>query len=127
QALPDVQIEGVGDGIMLRGSVATPAESQQAYDLAVRLAGDKVYNGIAIRGRDQVMLKVTVAEVQRDLIKQLGLDLNGAFSIGDTTIDFANNNPFSAFGTPLSNSAILARNSGMSATLRAMERAGVIR
>src|SRR6476659_7609699 len=39
QALPDVQIEGVGDGIMLRGSVATPAESQHAFDLATRLAG----------------------------------------------------------------------------------------
>ena len=30
QALPDVQIEGVGDGIMLRGSVASAEESQQA-------------------------------------------------------------------------------------------------
>jgi pilus assembly protein CpaC len=127
QALPDVQIEGVGDGIMLRGTVASPAESQQAYDLAVRLAGDKVFNGIAVRGRDQVMLKVTVAEVQRDLIKQLGLDMNGNFNIGATTIDFSNINPFSAFGTPLTGSGIRASNSGLSATLRAMERAGVIR
>src|SRR6476659_9119435 len=39
QALPDVQIEGVGDGIMLRGSVASPMESQHAFDLATRLAG----------------------------------------------------------------------------------------
>ena len=64
---------------MLTGSVASPAESQQAYDLAARLAGDgaKVVNGITVRGRDQVMLKVTVAEVQRDVIKQLGIDLSG--------------------------------------------------
>jgi pilus assembly protein CpaC len=129
QALPDVQIDGVGDGIMLRGTVASPTESQQAFDLAARLAGGdgKVFNGISVRGRDQVMLKVTVAEVQRDIIKQLGLDLNGSFSYGATVIDFANSNPFSAIGQPLSNSAIKATNSGLSATLRAMERAGVIR
>jgi pilus assembly protein CpaC len=130
QALPDVQIEGVGEGIMLRGSVTSPAESQHAYDLAVRLTGSdtKVFNGISIRGRDQVMLKVTVAEVQRDIIKQLGIDLNGTFSYGATVVDFANSNPFSAIGTPLSNSNITAINGGnLSATLRAMERAGVIR
>jgi Flp pilus assembly secretin CpaC len=40
-----------------------------------RLAGDgKVVNGITVRGRDQVMLKVTVAEVRLDVIKQLGID-----------------------------------------------------
>ena len=57
---------------------------QQAFDLAARLAGDanKVVNGITVRGRDQVMLKVTVAEVQRDVIKQLGIDLSGSLSYG---------------------------------------------
>ncbi len=61
------------------GSVANAGESQQAADVAARLVGDldKVVNNLTIRGRDQVMLKVTVAEVQRDIIKQLGIDLNG--------------------------------------------------
>src|SRR6201994_904829 len=59
----DIQIEGVGDGVMLTGTAASPIEAQQAGDLAARLAGgaDKVVNSITIRGRDQVMLKVTVA------------------------------------------------------------------
>ena len=129
QALPDVQIEGVGDGVMLRGSVASPEESQQAYDLAVRLAGSdaKVFNGISVRGRDQVLLKVTVAEVQRDVIKQLGIDLNASVNWGATVIDFNNANPFTATGQALSNSYLTGTNSGISARLRAMERAGVIR
>ena len=80
QTMPeaDIHIEGVGDGVMLSGSAASDAELQQAYDLATRLVGDgnKVVNGIGVRGRDQVMLKVTVAEVQRDIIKQLGVDLS---------------------------------------------------
>ena len=44
------------------------------------------------------MLKVTVAEVQRDLIKQLGIDLNGSFNWGATVVNFNNTNPFSAGG-----------------------------
>ena len=90
RALPDadIAVEGLADGIMLTGSVASPAESQQAYDLAARLAGDgnKVVNGITVRGRDQVMLKVTVAEVQRDVIKQLGIDLSGTLSAAAQTV-----------------------------------------
>ena len=58
-------------------------------------------NNLTVRGRDQVMLKVTVAEVQRDIIKQLGIDLNGSLSYGSAVIDFANNNPFTALGQPL--------------------------
>ena len=75
----DIRIEGVGDGVMLSGTAANSDEAQQAYDLASRLVGDgtKVVNGIAVRGRDQVMLKVSVAEVSRDVIKQLGIDLSG--------------------------------------------------
>jgi len=129
QSLPDVKIEGVGDGVMLTGTVSSPSESQQAYDLAARLAGadTKVVNNIIIRGRDQVMLKVTVAEVQRDVIKQLGIDLNGSIGYGTAVVNFNNSNAFSAYGQPLGDSSIAAVSNNLTATLRAMERAGVIR
>jgi pilus assembly protein CpaC len=130
RALPggDITVEGLADGIMLSGSVASPAESQQAYDLATRLAGDgKVVNGIAVRGRDQVMLKVTVAEVQREVIKQLGIDLSGSLTSGQKVVDFTNVNPFPVLGSALNSNGISLAYRGVTATLRAMERAGVIR
>src|SRR4249919_1457523 len=131
RALPttDVVVEGLADGIMLTGSVASLAESQQAFDLAARLAGDgsKVVNGITVRGRDQVMLKVTVAEIQRDIIKQLGIDLSGSFNYGTAVVNFNTSNPFSATGQTLSNTALNGTFNTVTATLRAMERAGVIR
>src|SRR6185312_12182802 len=57
----DIAVTRDLDGVMLTGSVASAAESQQAFDLAARLVGDsaKVVNGLTVRGRDQVMLKVT--------------------------------------------------------------------
>lgn len=131
QSLPnaDIRVEGVGEGVMLSGSANNAAESQQAFELASRLVGDatRVVNGIAVRERDQVMLKVTVAEVQRDVIKQLGIDLNGASNFGSAVVNYATNNPFSASGQALTNSALTATWAGLTATLRAMERAGVIR
>jgi pilus assembly protein CpaC len=135
QTLPnaDIQIEGIGDGVMLSGSVASPIEAQQAGDLAARLAGgaDKVVNSIVVRGRDQVMLKVTLAEVQRSIIKQLGIDLSATLNYGTAVVNFNNSNPFTANKSALVPTNALTTSFGatpsVSATIRAMESAGVVR
>jgi pilus assembly protein CpaC len=118
---------------MLTGSVSSPIEAQQAGDLAARLVGgsDKVVNSITVRGRDQVMLKVTVAEVRRDIVKQMGVDLSASMSSGTTVVKFNNNNPFTASSGPLvPGNGLLTQFGSMpsvQATLRAMESAGVVR
>jgi pilus assembly protein CpaC len=133
QSLPnsDVQIDGVGDGVVLSGTAASPIEAQQAADIAARLVGgnEKVVNSIAVRGRDQVMLKVTVAEVTRSIIKQLGIDLTANLNYGTAVVNFNNSNPLTALGRPLvaSNGTTTNFGSSVSATLRAMESAGVVR
>jgi pilus assembly protein CpaC len=137
QTLPNagIQIEGVGDGVMLTGSVSSPIEAQQAGDLAARLVGgaDKVVNSIAVRGRDQVMLKVHVSEVRRDIVKQLGIDLSASMTYGTAVVNFNNTNPFTAFGRSLvsTNDASVSNLTkgvpSVTATLRAMESAGVVR
>jgi pilus assembly protein CpaC len=141
QSLPnaEIQIEGVGDGVVLSGSAASPIEAQQAGELAARLVGgtDKVVNSIVVRGRDQVMLKVTVAEVARSVIKQMGIDLTATMNYGTAAVTFDNSNPFTALGHTLTgNSVAGAFGSAMrggtpvpsvQATIRAMESAGVIR
>ena len=132
QSMPDsdIHIEGVGaDGVMLSGTAASAAESQHAFDIAARLVGGetKVVNGLAVRGRDQVMLKVTVAEVRRDVIKQLGIDLSGSINYGTAVVNFNTSNPFSVTGQPISDSFVRGAFPSVTATLRAMERAGVIR
>ena len=135
QTLPnsDIQIDGLGDGVVLTGSAASPVEAQQAADLAARLAGgpDKVVNSITVRGRDQVMLKVTLAEVQRSIIKQMGIDLSASMNYGTAVVKFNNANPFTANSAALVPSNALTTSFGatpsVQATLRAMESAGVVR
>src|SRR4249920_3135548 len=133
QSLPGIQIEGIGDSVMLTGSVSSPVEAQQAAEIAARLVGgaEKVVNSIVVRGRDQVMLKVTVAEVRRDIVKQLGIDLSASMNVGNTIVRFNNNNPFTANSAPLVPGNGLGITSGsmpsVQAVLRAMETAGVVR
>jgi pilus assembly protein CpaC len=92
---------------------------------------DKVVNSISVRGRDQVMLKVTVAEVQRNIVKQLGVDLSASMSYGTSVVNFNNSNPFTARGGSLVSDNALKASFGstpsVTATLKAMENAGVIR
>jgi pilus assembly protein CpaC len=145
QVLPDsdVRVEGIGpEGVILSGTVSSQAEAQQAYDIATRLVnvgsaeavgiGSKVVNAIVVRGRDQILLKVTVAEVERDLIKQLGINFsptpgsNSSFGFGSTVVNFNNTNPFTALGQSLSGSSIAASWKSITGTLQAMEQAGVI-
>jgi pilus assembly protein CpaC len=139
QLLPDadIRVEGIGDAVMLTGYVSSPAEAQQAFDIASRLVGSassetaatgtKVFNAIVVRGRDQIMLKVTVAEVERDLIKQLGINLSGSLNYGSAVVNFNNTNPFTAYGQSLSGSSVSGGWKGLTGTLQAMEQAGVIR
>ena len=172
----DVNVEAIGDGVMLTGTVSSQAEAQLACDVASHfVAGDsfasgsstnssgsngsspsggtavmvtasssnsnsgggsggspssckldKVVNAIVVRGRDQIMLKVTVAEVERDLIKQLGINLSGSLGYGAAVVNFNNNNPFTAYGQSLSGSSIAAGWKSITGTLQAMEQAGVI-
>ena len=140
QTLPnaDIHIDGMGDGVVLSGTASSPIEAQQAGDLAARLTGgaDKVVNSIMVRGRDQVMLKVTVAEMARTIIKQLGIDLSGSLNYGTSVVNFNNTNPFSALGRSLVTGNNITGGFGstagvgmpsVQATIRAMESAGVVR
>jgi pilus assembly protein CpaC len=152
----------VNDTIILTGAVDSIEDAQRAGDIAKGFAqraygggppaapgapgaqgtstDGRVVNVLTIRGRDQVMLKVTVAEVQRDIAKQLGITTSSAtFSWGA----FTQFNPFAingviadaggAFGYPTappgSTTALTAHNSAntLSATLQAFERYGVSR
>src|SRR5260370_7911750 len=77
------------------------------------------------------MLKVTVAEVRRDSVKQMGVDLSASMASGTTIVKFNNTNPFPASSGPLVPGNGLATTFGsmpsVQATLRAMESAGVVR
>lgn len=91
RVLPSANIhaEAVNDSIILTGSVQSPAEAQRVVQAtrAFVSAPEKVINMLAVSGSDQVTLKVRVVEVQRSVLKQLGVSTdilrnNGIHSYG---------------------------------------------
>ena len=88
------------------------------------VSASKVVNAIVVRGRDQVMLKVTVAEMDRNVIKQLGINLNGSAGFGSAVVNFNTSNPFPINGTP--SSSVSPGLKGITATIQAMEQVGIV-
>lgn len=74
QILPNEKIEvrTANDGIVLSGTVSTPARLDAAFQLAQRYAPERVSNLMSVGGTQQVMLKVRFAEMQRGVGKSLG-------------------------------------------------------
>jgi pilus assembly protein CpaC len=113
----DIKVEIISDNIVLTGSVRTPQDAAQAASLAdIFLTGgeattrvttatseggdaainaearqkSKIVNLLKIDGEDQVTLKVTIAEVSRQVLKQLGFNTT---ITGDASARFGNSNP----------------------------------
>jgi pilus assembly protein CpaC len=145
-AIPDndIHVRTVADSIILTGSVASAGDAQKAMDIASGFisnsggsfsfgaagisasggASGKVINSLTIRGLDQVSLRVTVAEIRREIVKQLGVTMSGSGPNGSFRLD----NPFAINGALSATEATLSwvRGSGsFSATLQAFERQGV--
>ena len=78
QVLPGshIKVAMSGTGVVLTGSVGQPADAARAEDVAKQFVKDgSVVNLIAVGEREQVLLKVTVAEIQRDAVRRLGVNL----------------------------------------------------
>lgn len=148
-ALPHSRIVArtVNDSIILTGEVDSPGDMQTALDIARGFAESgksgqagasggaavaapgMVVNAITIRGRDQVMIKVTIAEIQRSISKQLGISSS---TLAGNWGSFTQNNPYSINGGPMTNGTLntLSKFGGpsmLTQTLQAFERSGVAR
>jgi pilus assembly protein CpaC len=130
-----ITVDTINDNVVLGGVAATPGEAKMALDLAVKFAGDekKVMSTINVTGKEQVMLRVRVTEIQRDVLKQFGIDTQALFSSASFAGNIANIIPLTANPTGL-----LAPSTGQSftyqsggtqidAVVRMMERDGILR
>ncbi|MCM2473663.1 type II and III secretion system protein family protein [Rhizobium sp. CG5] len=151
----DIKVEIISDNIVLTGTVRTPQDATRAESLAnaflqggeattrnetasgsdgsdvAIFAEDRqtsqIVNLLTIQGEDQVTLKVTVAEVSRQVLKQLGVSASA--SDGTSGISYANpsnlGNSVDVGGTATISKTI--GNFGISAYVNAMEQAGVMK
>jgi pilus assembly protein CpaC len=71
----DIEVTTVGDSLFLTGKVRTQQAVNSARTIARRFvaADANVVNQLTMVGAQQVMLRVRVAEMQRTVVKQLGM------------------------------------------------------
>jgi pilus assembly protein CpaC len=128
-----IKVDTIGDNVILSGTANTPADAKLAFDLAAKFSGQddkKVVTTIGVLGKEQVMLKVRIAEVQRNVLKQLGINTTALFTVGTLSLALSNINPFS---TPLISpggfysGSYLSGENQANIVLRAMERDGLLR
>jgi pilus assembly protein CpaC len=105
-ALPNsaITVQAMNDNIVLTGTVASALESTRAADLAAKFAGDpkKVINMLSVAGGAQVMLRVRIAEMDRNIAKQFGIDLTAAAKVGGVPLSVGTSNPYGLLGRALS-------------------------
>jgi pilus assembly protein CpaC len=99
-----IRVAALNDNVVLTGMVESTGDSQRAQDLAARFVGDpnKVANLLKIDTSQQVMLKVRVAEMQRSVAKQFGINAAGAFKIAGVPVIAQTSNPYGLAGSALS-------------------------
>ncbi|GAC1340320.1 MAG: type II and III secretion system protein family protein [Acetobacteraceae bacterium] len=79
-----IRVQPQAKGLLLSGRVDTPAEAAQAAAIARGYIGENqaVDNQMSVQATTQVTLRVRIAEVSRQVVRNLGINWQSAGSIG---------------------------------------------
>jgi pilus assembly protein CpaC len=145
-----IKVEALGDNVVLTGSVLNPIDANRAADIAGRYAKkkDAIVNMLSVGAKEQVLLKVQVAEMQRDAIRRIGVNLPGlllnsgnitftkvilnAFPVTASTLPSSVSGgpgalPFVTAGEAAQTTWSPNSNNSVTTLVQALERAGLIR
>ncbi len=138
--IPDgrLKAEALTDHVVVSGVVNSPADADRAVRIAQRFVEDPehVLSVISVTGKEQVLLKVRIVEMQRTIIKQLGVNLSSTLRFTDElTTSIATQNEFSVVGRSLGGLSTVFDYDNLGSgdirsvdgTLQALERVGLVR
>jgi pilus assembly protein CpaC len=136
RTLPGVNVkaEAVNDSILLTGTVSSPGEADRVSQIARAFVSspEKVINMMTIEGSDQVTVRARVIEVQRSAVKQLGFDVNAILNTIGDGLSLSNVATFAVSGSQLGGGQLTYNDAnndgeGITGTIRAFERTGLVR
>lgn len=97
QLVPDgaVEVTAVDDSLVLSGHVDTPGEAEEARRIARPFVSDdkQLINHISVDGPNQINLRVRIAEVQHNVVKDLGINWNAVGYVGNFVLGIMTGNP----------------------------------
>lgn len=134
-----VDVQAVNNNILLTGSVQNASMANRIEKLATMWLDEatngggegEIVNLMSVEGKDQVLLKVRIVEMQRSVTKQMGINLNAIGQLGDSTVSLLSNaslNTVAGFDGNFNwNNTGGGNLSSLGAGLQALERVGLIR
>ena len=126
----DITVSSVGDTVVLDGIVDSASTAENIRRVAAGAVGDpkKVMMRIGIDAPTQINLRVRIAEVSRDVDKQLGFNWSIAGSAAGIAFGVATANPFNASVTQhtLSVSGLSFGGFDLNTVIDALEEEGLI-
>jgi len=135
----DIGVQALNNNILLTGAIQNAAMANKIEKLATMWLDEtttggeegEIVNLMSVMGKDQVMLKVRIVEMQRSVTKQMGISLNTVGQLGSSTVSLLSNNaltPGSGFDGSFNFDNSGGGNlSSLGGTLQALERVGLIR
>lgn len=136
--LPDnlIEVRSIEGTVVMTGAVNSAEDSENLRLLASRILGENglIINRVRVTGPNQINLRVRVAEISRELNKQLGINWDVVRTAGSLAIGLAVGNPAGAVGallsqSPTANNLTLAASAGrydINALIDALDDEGLI-
>lgn len=138
QMLPqaDIKVQSLNDTVVLRGDVRNGSDAADAVAFAQRFVGtgNTVVNQLKVTGANQVNLQVTIAEISRSSLKDLGVNWDVASTIGNFAFGLATGAATGGVGNFITRTGgannlgvgFQGNNSSVSALIDALEQEGLI-
>ncbi|MFQ5534733.1 MAG: type II and III secretion system protein family protein [Sphingomonadales bacterium] len=130
QFLPgtDVAIDSVDNSLILTGRVDSAAEATDVGLLAANFLGKgvKIINRVQIASPSQINLRVRIAEVSREIVKQIGFRWDLAVSNGDYLVGLVTGGGATSAGENALFGSFRSSNFNFDTVLDAMETEGLI-
>lgn len=145
EAVPsgNVTVEAINSSIVLTGSVPSALDSKRAEEVtALALEKDQLASGaftsrgevinlLTVSGSDQVTLKVTIAEIRREVVRQLGINGNALINSGSLGVSLVNPSLSAANFASLVSSSVGISTSGsnfnLDAAIKALEETNMVK
>ena len=141
-----ITVDVLNSNVILGGIAMNAQEAKTAVELAneyiaqatvtttttatTSTGGGLIVNTIKIAGEDQVNLQVKIVEIQRDVLKQWGINFGAVLNAGSFAFNLSNMNPFAnvdmspgqGYGASFADGA----GNGITSIIRAMESDGML-
>jgi pilus assembly protein CpaC len=124
----NISATSIEGGIVLTGAVATPGEAEDARRFAAHFIGpnEEVINRLQVTSPNQVNVRVRIAEVNKTVLRNLGINWDVAIQQGGFAFGMATFFPVQVLGGTIANGSVSTGPLDLTATVDLLAQEGLV-